>query len=60
MTEVQNLRHASREPLFRLHYYFWLMRTPCRRRNRLTLDDRIEAMARAREYLERKRQNKDV
>lgn len=50
----------TKEHLFRLHYYSRLMRTPCRRRNRLTLDDRIEAMARLREYLERKRQNKDV
>ena len=34
---------------------FWL--NPCRRRNYLTPDDRIEAMARAREYLERKKRN---
>ena len=47
----------TKEYLFRLHYYSWLMRTPCRRRNRLTLDDRIEAMARLREYLERKKRN---
>lgn len=42
----------TKEHLFRFDYYSWLMRTPCRRRNRLTLDDRIEAMARLREYLE--------
>jgi hypothetical protein len=47
----------TRERLFRFDYYSWLMRTPCRRRNRLTMDDRIEARLKLREYLERQRKS---
>ena len=41
----------TKAQLFRFDYYSWLMRTPCRRRNKMTFDDRARAMARLREYL---------
>lgn len=41
----------SKAQLFRFDYYSWLMRTPCRRRNKMTFDDRARAMARLHEYL---------
>ena len=48
----------TKAQLFRVYYYSWLMRTPCRRRNKMTFDDRIEARLKLREYLKRK--NKSV
>lgn len=45
----------TKEHLFRFDYYSWLMRTPCRRRNKMTFDDRVRAMARLREYMEEKK-----
>lgn len=45
----------TKERLFRFDFISWQLRTPCRRRNKMTFDDRVRAREKLREFLERKK-----